>query len=186
MNNKYKELHKDWEKIIFSGTILVLFILFVIFVINTFFADDNRNQSSVAAAPHHSLFNENAFAFLAGVTRLDEDEIPFNYRKPFRKPRIKRPPRKHTGPKPKPEKKGHIVYYNGWVNLKDSDQKIAFIKIRDFKTGKVLKSDSVKKNDEIFDYTVLNIDDEKINIVTPDGEYREIPIHKNIKIIQNE
>jgi hypothetical protein len=89
-------------------------------------------------------------------------------------------------PIPKPQKNGHVIHYNGWVTLSDSGRKLAFIKVHDFRTGKLLKSDSVGIENEIFSYTVLDIGEENVIIKTPDGDEKEIPIHKNIKIINNE
>jgi hypothetical protein len=192
MKINYTELRQDWEKIIFAGISFIVSIIFVIFIINTFFSDNTRNETSLATQPHHSLFNENAFAFLAGINELDEDELPFSYSKSFHKPKIKRTPRVNADPKPipkpipKPQKNGHVIHYNGWVTLSDSGRKLAFIKVHDFRTGKLLKSDSVGIENEIFSYTVLDIGEENVIIKTPDGDEKEIPIHKNIKIINNE
>lgn len=183
---KLKEMQKDWEKIILALMAAFALFFFVSFILNTFFRDDPLPELNASGSPHKSLFEENAFAFLYGVPILEETETPFNFKKPFRKPKIRKPPIATTNstkdvPKPKPEKKGHVIHYNGWITL-DSGKKLAFLKIHDFKSGNLLKSDSVAIGNTIFKYKIINIDDEKIVIEEPNGDEKEIPIHKKITI----
>ena len=185
---KSKELQEDWEKIILALMASLALFLFLTFIINTFFSDESQQEMNVSGSPHRSIFEENSFAFLYGVPIIEEEETPFNLKKPFRKPKIRKPPPKEVkhipkpNPKPKPEKQGHVIHYNGWITL-DSGEKIAFVKIHDFKTGNLLKSDSIEIGNTIFDYKILNIDDEKMILEEPNGEEKEIPIHKNITIM---
>ena len=183
---KFQEMQKDWEKVILGLMASFALFLFLFFILNTFFGNESPSGGNPSGSPHKSIFEENAFAFLYGVPIIEEEETPFNLKKPFRKPKVRKPPPKEVKhvkvPKPKPEKQGHVLHYNGWIAL-ESGKKLAFVKIRDLKTGNLIKSASVETDNTISDYKIVSIDDERMIIENPNGKEQEIPIHKNITII---
>ena len=186
----FREIKKDWEKILFWLMLAVALFFFVSFFISLFFYHDSKPNLNVTGTSQKSLFGENAFAFLYGVPVLEEEESPFNLQKSF--PREKsRPPSKTTNavpppkPKPKPLPQGHVIMYNGWLNVA-AGGKIAFVKIVDLRSKNMLKSDNIQVGETILEYKISNIDDEMIVIEDNKGNKHTIPIYKETTIIKNE
>lgn len=191
VNINLKEIKKNWEKVLFWMMLAISFVLFITFFVSLFFYDDPAPNLNVTGTSQKSLFGENAFAFLYGVPVLEEEESPFNLKKAFPKEKYQPPP-KHVNtvqpppkPKPKPLPEGHIVMYNGWLNVA-TGEKIAFIKILDLRSKNLLKSDTIQVGGTIQEYKIDNIDDEKIVIEDNKGNKHTIPIYKETTIIKNE
>lgn len=188
LKTKLHQIQKNWEKYLFWVMLLLATVLFFSFLFDLVFADPPPPELNITGSSQKTIFGENAFAFLYGVPVMDEDESPFNFQKSFPKPKQrtwhkpkdnKKPPPK---PKPKP-KEGHVIHYTGWITVA-SGEKVAFVKVMDFRSQKLLKSDTVKVGASIKGYTIKSIGDEKIEIETDDGTEKIVPIHKQITIMK--
>lgn len=186
--SKLNKMQKDWEKFLFWVLLLVVFGFFINFIVQVVFFKDPTPELNVTGSSQKSIFGDNAFAFLYGVPLLEEDESPFNLKKSF--PKIK----KHTWhkpkndkpkpkPKPKPIKQGRCILFSGWINVA-SGEKVAFIKVFDLRSKKLLKSDTVKIGNTINKFTLKKIEDKKIIIEEDDGRTREVPIYQQITIME--
>lgn len=184
---EFKKIQKDWEKLLFGIMLFVAFIFFAAFFFKIFFYEPPAPQLNITGSSQKNLFGENAFAFLYGVPVIEEEDSPFNLKKTFPKVQRVRPkndkPEKPTPPKPKPVKQGHLVSYDGWITVA-TGEKVAFIKVFDMRSKKLLKSDTLKIGNAISDYKIKQIDDEKIVIESNNGQESTIPIYKQITIIK--
>lgn len=191
MSPKFKsqlqKIKKDWEKLFFWLMLGIAVIFFINFFIQVFFYRDPTPQFNVKGSSLNSIFGDNAFAFLYGVPLLDDDETPFNLQKQFPKikttvwvpPKDKKPP---PPPKPKP-KNGHNILFSGWLTV-SSGEKVAFVKVFDFRSSKLLDSNTVKIGESINGFYIKEISDEAITVTTEDGRSATVPIYEQITIME--
>jgi hypothetical protein len=187
IKNILKKIEKDWEKFIFGGMLCLAFFLLIAFFISLFFYNDPTHELNVTGSSQQSIFGENAFAFLYGVPLLEDDETPFNLKKSFpkqkRKKKKKKPRITKLKPKAKPVKQGYVVFYNGWITVA-TGEKLAFMKIHDLRSKKLLKSGTALIGGSIHNFTIKEIDDTKVVFEDQNGDTKTVPIHKQITILK--
>jgi len=183
MGRSRNNILANWEKLIF-WVMLLIFIGFLISVVIKLSRGRKDPRLAAKQVPRPKpLLSDSAYAFLHGITLPGPDENPFAGKKTFAKPHIKRPPLKN-GPKwklpPKKPKKFHLYEYTGWVE--SAGKKMAFMKIVDSKTRRIVRSATLQIGGRIGTMTICRIENEKIVVKDSQGHELFIPIHKNLKV----
>ncbi len=188
LRDKLETINKDWEKALFCFFVAVFTLIMAISLYRTIFPETPPPQMSSTGSSAVNPFGENAFAFLYGVPALDDNENPFNFSRTM--PRPKKDPHPQTTqketqkpPPPPPVKQGHIIQFNGWINVADGG-KIALIKVFDLNSKKLIKSDTLAEGAQISEFTISKLEDTAISVKGKDGKETQIPIHKQVEIVK--
>ncbi len=203
-----EKLGKDWEKVLFWISLLMLLFVIALFVLSFLKAKEGALAKSTDAPRPRSLLNSQAFAFLGDIPLLDKNEKPFSYQKILQqkqpkkvepkkveKPPVVTPP-VPTPPTPTPAatpvkptkvlkmryQDFKLIEYRG-VTRSASGELLALISVFDSKT-KETQELTVAPGDMIDNLTVGVVTSDMIMIIDKKNQEQSIMFQSSEKVVQ--